>query len=255
MKYRMEELNDQTWLIEEYDEKASAYMYLLTGTEKALLIDTGFGTIPLRKICENLTNLPVTVALTHGHVDHIGGTGAFEEVWLAKEDRALYAEHSKEKVRQIFTKDELLPVKGTCSYFTDEMEFELGDRSIKVVKTPGHSVGSVCFLDEKNRWMFTGDTCCKAHVLLQMEYAATMMEYRKSLQRLIDLEPYYDITWPGHHSKPVEKQVIHDFLTAADGILDGTMVGVETELPMGKARLLEYKEIGIEYSMEKQTGQ
>ena len=49
--------------------------------------------------------------------------------------------------------------------------------------------------------------------------------------------------------------MIHDFLTAADGILDGTMVGVETELPMGKARLLEYKEIGIEYSMEKQTGQ
>ena len=255
MKYRMEELNDQTWLIEEYDEKASAYMYLLTGTEKALLIDTGFGTIPLRKICESLTNLPVTVALTHGHVDHIGGTGAFEEVWLAKEDRALYAEHSKEMVRRIFTKDELLPVKGTCSYFTDEMGFELGDRSIKVVKTPGHSVGSVCFLDEKNRWMFTGDTCCKAHVLLQMEYAATMMEYRKSLQRLIDLESYYDITWPGHHSRPVEKQVIHDFLTAVDGILDGTMVGVETELPMGKARLLEYKEIGIEYSMEKQTGQ
>ena len=195
------------------------------------------------------------MALSHGHVDHIGGTGAFEEVWLAKEDRELYAEHSKEKVRQIFTKDELFPVKGTCSYFTDEMEFELGDRSIKVVKTPGHSVGSVCFLDEKNRWMFTGDTCCKAHVLLQMEYAATMMEYRKSLQRLIDLESYYDITWPGHHSRPVEKQVIHDFLTAVDGILDGTMVGVETELPMGKARLLEYKEIGIEYSMEKQTGQ
>ena len=46
MKYRIEKLNDQTWLIEECDEKASAYMYLLTGTEKALLIDTGFGTIP-----------------------------------------------------------------------------------------------------------------------------------------------------------------------------------------------------------------
>ena len=255
MKDRIEELNDQTWLIEEYDEKASAYMYLLTGTEKALLIDTGFGTIPLRKICENLTTLPVTVALSHGHVDHIGGTGAFEEVWLAKEDRELYAEHSKEKVRQIFTKDELLPVKGTCSYFTEEMGFELGDRSIKVVKTPGHSVGSVCFLDEKNRWMFTGDTCCKAHVLLQMEYAATMQEYRRSLQTLISLENRYDITWPGHHSRPGEKQVIHDFLTAVDGILDGTMVGVETELPMGKARLLEYKEIGIEYPMEKQTGQ
>ena len=47
--------------------------------------------------------------------------------------------------------------------------------------------------------------------------------------------------------KPVEKQVIHDFLTAVEGITGGTMEGAWTELPMGKARLLEYKEIGIEY--------
>ena len=41
--------------------------------------------------------------------------------------------------------------------------------------------------------------------------------------------------------------MIHDFLTAVEGITDGTMEGVWTQLPMSKARLLEYKEIGIEY--------
>ena len=247
MNYHIEKLNEQTWLIEEYSNTASAYMYLLTGKEKALLIDTGFGTIPLKSICEELTVLPVTVALTHGHVDHIGGTGEFEEVWLAKEDKELYEAHSREAVRHIFTQDELLPVKENCSYFENEMVFEIGDRPVRVVRTPGHSVGSVCFLDEKNRWMFTGDTCCKAHVLLQMEFAASMQTYKKSLEKLIAMESLYDITWPGHHIKPVEKQVIHDFLTAVEGITDGTMEGVWTQLPMGKARLLEYKEIGIEY--------
>ena len=127
------------------------------------------------------------------------------------------------------------------------MVFEIGDRPVRVVRTPGHSVGSVCVLDEKNRWMFTGDTCCKAHVLLQMEFAAPMQTYKKSLEKLIAMESLYDITWPGHHIKPVEKQVIHDFLTAVEGITGGTMEGAWTELPMGKARLLEYKEIGIEY--------
>lgn len=247
MKYQVEKLNGQTWCIEEYDGNAGAYMYLLTGTEKALLIDTGFGTIPLRKICEELTDLPITVVLTHGHVDHIGGTGAFDEVWLAEEDAELYKMHSQESVRRIFTQDALFLVKESCRYYTQNMTFELGDRSICVIKTPGHSVGSVCFLDKGNRWMFTGDTCCKAHVLLQMEYAATIQEYRNSLQTLLDIEDLYDITWPGHHSKPVEKQVIHDFLTAVDGILDGTMKGVNAEFPMGKARLLTYREIGIEY--------
>ena len=76
MNYRIEKLNEQTWLIEEYSNTASAYMYLLTGKERALLIDTGFGTIPLKSICEELTVLPVIVALTHGHVDHIGGSMA-----------------------------------------------------------------------------------------------------------------------------------------------------------------------------------
>ena len=131
--------------------------------------------------------------------------------------------------------------------FEKEMVFEIGDRPVRVVRTPGHSVGSVCFLDEKNRWMFTGDTCCKAHVLLQMEFAAPMQTYKESLEKLIAMESLYDITWPGHHIKPVEKQVIHDFLTAVEGITGGTMEGAWTELPMGKARLLEYKEIGIEY--------
>ena len=74
-----------------------------------------------------------------------------------------------------------------------------------------------------------------------------MQEYRNSLQQLLDIQSQYDITWPGHHEKPVEKQVIADFLTAVDGILDGTMEGTKVQLPMGTARLLEYKEIGIEY--------
>lgn len=247
MNYRIEQLNPHTWLIEEYDDHASAYMYLLEGERAALLIDTGFGTIPLKKICEELTAYPIVVALTHGHVDHIGGTGAFEEVWLDKEDEQLYHAHSEEKVRRIFTHDELLPVKKECRFFTENMVFELGARSVHVIKTPGHSIGSVCFWDEKNRWMFTGDTCCKAHVLLQMDYAATMETYRNSLEKLLSMEEMYDLTWPGHHSKPVEKYVIKDFLTAVNGILVGSMKGVEVQLPMGKAHLLEYREIGIEY--------
>lgn len=54
MNYHIEKLNEQTWLIEEYSNTASAYMYLLTGKERALLIDTGFGTIPLNQYVKNL---------------------------------------------------------------------------------------------------------------------------------------------------------------------------------------------------------
>lgn len=247
MKYRVEKLKEHTWLIEEYDDNASVYMYLLEGEKEALLIDTGFGTIPLRTVCEELTDRPISVVLTHGHTDHIGGTGAFDRVWLAEEDRELYQMHSRQEIRNIFTKEEVLPVKEQLLYFTENMVFDLGKRTVEMVKTPGHSVGSVCLLDRESRLLFTGDTCCKAHVLLQMEYADTMEAYRNSIQKLLNRQQEYDITWPGHHEKPVEKEILEQFLAATDGIIKGSMQGNEVELPMGKVRLLEYQDIGIEY--------
>lgn len=53
-----------------------------------------------------------------------------------------------------------------------------------------------------------GIPAVKAHVLLRW-IAAPMQTYKESLEKLIAMESLYDITWPGHHIKPVEKQVIH----------------------------------------------
>ena len=58
MHYRIEQLDAQTWRIEEYDEKASVYMYLLAGQTHAVLIDTGFGTLDLSQILLSRKALP-----------------------------------------------------------------------------------------------------------------------------------------------------------------------------------------------------
>lgn len=249
MQYRTEQLDQHTWLIEEYNETSSVYMYLLEGEREALLIDTGNGTIPLEEICRELTSLPVTVALTHGHADHIGGTGHFENVWIARADEPLYRLHSTDELRRIFAGAEYAPAKAAeeLQFFEEGRVFDLGGRTVEVIATPGHSVGSVCFLDRERRQMFTGDTCCKAHVLLQLDHAAPIEIFLDSIRKLLDLQDYYDITWPGHHEKPVGKDVIRQFLAAAEGLLSGMMEGREMEHPAGKCRLLEYRDIGIEY--------
>lgn len=248
MKYRVEQIDSQTWLIEEYDDRTSVYMYLLTGVREAVLLDTGLGSFPLKQVCEKLTDLPITVILTHGHVDHIGGSGMFERVYLHKADKELYQLHKNDQMRKLYSQeDHLLPVKEDVLLLEGTESFDLGGRTLRIVETPGHSVGSVCILDEERRWLFVGDTCCKAHVLLQLEYSASLETYIESMQKLLALESEYDLIWPGHHSKPVSKEIPRQFLEASELLRDGKLESLSIKTMRGTARLAEYKDVGIEF--------
>lgn len=250
MEYRVDRLDQKTWIIEEYDEITSVYMYLLTGKKRAILIDTGMGAIPLYNICRELTDLPITVILTHGHVDHIGGTNQFEKVFLHEKDWNTYQLH-KGDLRKQFTDIDLPPVKETVSFMQDGNIFDLGGRTLHVIHTPGHSLGSVCIMDQERKWLFTGDTCCKAHVLLHMDYSTSLETYAKTIKNLLDRSQEYILTWPSHHEKPVEIDILKQFLEGTEGILADTFHGNEVEIGREKANLFLYKDIGIVYPRRK----
>lgn len=59
---------------------ARTAMYLVEGTEKAVLLDTGVGVGDLKELVGELTDKPVTVLVTHGHVDHAMGAAGFRDV-------------------------------------------------------------------------------------------------------------------------------------------------------------------------------
>ena len=70
-------IDGAAFALSEYRHWEETHSYLLLGRERALLIDTGLGVGNLRREVESLTDLPVSVALTHVHWDHIGGCAQF----------------------------------------------------------------------------------------------------------------------------------------------------------------------------------
>ena len=62
--------------------------------------------------------------------------------------------------------------------------FELGGRTIEVIHTPGHSLGSVCLLDRENRLLFTGDMCNDSLLLNCGDSSSTVKVYNESMRRL-----------------------------------------------------------------------
>lgn len=135
------------------------------------------------------------VLLTHGHFDHVSGCRAFAE------DYASFYCSEKEKPL-IFSKEYLgifggvkVPRFEINRELNDGEEFELCGLNIKVIETPGHTAGSVCYLIED--CLFTGDTLFRGSVGRTDLPTGNSAELMKSLKKLAMLEGDYKV-YCGH---------------------------------------------------------
>lgn len=234
------DLGNNTWQIQEGIGSAGIHMYLLAGRQKAMLIDTGLWGMDVLGIAQSLTKLPVFVVNTHGHLDHISANHQFEEAYLHPADEAVFAEHSSYEARRAYAEGLLaeqgqpasaldapemqdmaqrmmrLPQRENRHPLHDGMVFDLGGRVVRVVETPGHTMGCVCLLDETNRLLFTGDMVCDQGVLLHFPHSAPVPVFKQSIEKLLALEGSYNEMWPGHHRSPLEKEILQRYTACAE---------------------------------------
>ena len=78
-RIKVKQINNHIWLLNDNDESTG---YLVTGSERGLIIDTMTGYGNVRKVAEEITDFPLTVVNTHGHPDHIYGNVYFEKVHI-----------------------------------------------------------------------------------------------------------------------------------------------------------------------------
>jgi len=173
----------------------NCYLIVDEKTNKSALVDC---TEYSRKMLDLIGDTDLQyVLLTHGHFDHIIGTKEVKEkfgckVAISKEDEGMLS--SGRLSLAIFCGEPQNDVQADI-IIKDGDVLTLGDTEIKVIATPGHTKGSVCFI--AGDCLFSGDTlfCCSCG---RTDFpGGSVEEMMKSLKKLCALDGDYKVL-PGH---------------------------------------------------------
>ena len=215
--------------------RSGEIMYLIEGLEKAILIDTCVGIKEFRNFVENLTRKPITVLITHGHMDHAMGASEFEDVYMNSLDRDVYFNHRnlerrKEYVTSCIGKQEewmhnamnFVPeTEPLFKELKDGAIFDLGREHVEVYSLGGHTKGTMVMLLPEERILITGDACNNATFLFD-EYSLSVEEYRENLICIEKkLEGRFDRCFMMHHDMEASKDLLKNVIEVCDTIMDG----------------------------------
>ncbi|MDU1584273.1 MAG: MBL fold metallo-hydrolase [Clostridium sp.] len=213
--------------------------YLVVGEEKACLLDTCGGIGNIKEYVETITDKPIMVVLTHGHLDHIGGASLFEEVYMPHEDMPVLKMHNDFEFRvndtlkhdptgKVRREDFTPDITGEIKNIKDNDTIDLGGVTIKMIQVKGHTPGIICPFINEDRTIIFGDAC-GVGVLLFDEYSSNVSEYRQSLIKLKAYEGLYDTIYRNHGTFFSEKVLLDNVIECCDKILAGKDAHQEVE--------------------------
>jgi glyoxylase-like metal-dependent hydrolase (beta-lactamase superfamily II) len=244
------------WMIAEPGHVVS---WLYAGSERALLVDTGTGIVPIAPLAARLTGRPVTAINTHYHFDHVGGNAGFTERlaglragplleraaprdllrrYLASfpafiagararvaADPDAFALTPETELRDFpadFDPEAWLPGRVPATgLLRDGEEIDLGDRRLRVIDTPGHSPDGICLFDPRHGLLFAGDTLMEGALYAHYD-ESSLPDLLASARKLAALDEPVQAICAGHIPRAVaERTLIQDTVTAVEQVLAG----------------------------------
>lgn len=142
-------------------------MTLLAGTKRALLVDTGYGLKDVQAFVRTLTDLPITVLLTHAHHDHILGARWFSESCMLEADIKDFEEYTsvlqRRRVREqasgkgLQPPDDFVSAPIATPKPIQPHAMELGGLTAQIISVPGHTPGSAMIYVPERKLLLTAD--------------------------------------------------------------------------------------------------
>lgn len=173
--------------------------YLLVEGEMALVVDPSVSIRALQAALDAEGARCVGILLTHGHFDHILSLDELRDaypdapVYLHSQDAELLSDGQKNAFALFFGQDRTW--RSADHLLTDGEVILLGEARVKVLHTPGHTRGSVCYLCGDD--LITGDTIFQGGYGRYDLYGGDYGALCSSLRSLTELSPTLRIH-PGH---------------------------------------------------------
>lgn len=204
-------INENSWRIED----SGVRCFLLTGSEKALLIDSGRELHTARDIAESLTDLPVMLLNTHADGDHTGSNEQFESFYMHPDEEAHFRRGGR---------------GGTIIPVREGDILDLGGRELRIIDLPGHTPGSIAVLDVGNRVLISGDPVQEHGRIFMFGAHRNMENYIRSLEHLETFTAEFDEIWPSHADIPISPALIRKLHDGARDVLDGKVADSPVEV-------------------------
>ena len=219
------QMNENTWRIED----GMVRMFLLIGTNEALLVDSGMNTPNAKELAESITDLPVKLINTHADRDHIAGNRGFASFYMSPKEEGLYRKNGGT--------GEIVPVQQ------GDM-LDLGDRPLEIIDLPGHTPGSIAILDVKNRVLIGGDSIQDGRIFMFGEHR-NLTDYITSLEKLSAYEERFDEVYASHSTVSVAPDIIPKLIAGAKQILEGEADGEEIDMFGNSVMLYQFEFAGF----------
>lgn len=234
--FRITEVEKGIFAIEEPGHVQS---YLVNGVTHSALLDTGMGFRNIRNAIAPLLRENVVVLNTHWHYDHVGGNALFKEIGIAEtEAQLLESDWSSQTLRAVYVEPclsegmqfpggfapEKYSIQGTKATFCigEGSRFNLGDRVLEAIATPGHTHGSMSFLDSATHSLFCGDFVIYNGPLYAHFEDSDFNEYLDSLDKLLNCFDRFNLMYPAHKDYPLPNDWLVSVRDGFQKVVDGT---------------------------------
>lgn len=179
---------------------SNTYVVWDEGSMEGAIIDLGNPLSRIADFCQGLGIIVKYLILTHAHYDHAEYIGDYKRMYpgakiVAHECEVAVMTDAEANVSIYFGKYSSYGIPNIKVREGDTLK--LGESEYRVISTPGHTPGSICLYNEKEKLIFTGDTLFMSGYGRCDFKGGSDTDMRKSLKRLLSMDGDI-VVLPGH---------------------------------------------------------